>query len=60
MHEFGSDNGSLYLNLRAEAERMTLFDSLPKELLASDERLSRSLLTGIIGDDAIQISEVFH
>ena len=31
-----------------------------RELLAFDRRLSRSLLTGIIRNDATQVSEVFH
>ena len=37
-------------------------DSLPKELLALDKQLSISLLTvaSIIGDEATQVSEVFH
>ena len=47
MQEGGNDDSPVYLELRGEVERValhTLFDSLPKELLALDKRLSRSLL----------------
>ena len=40
--EGGNDDGSVYLDLCREAK--PLFDSLPKDLLALDKRLSRSLL----------------
>ena len=48
VQEGGNYNGPLYLRLCGEADRLTLlalFDSLPKELLALDKRLSRSLMT---------------
>ena len=45
VHESRIDDEPVYLHLCGEAERVTLFDSLPKELLALDKRLSRSLLT---------------
>ena len=48
MQEGGNDDGPVYLDLCGEAEREIRpysFDSLQKELLALDKRLSRSLLT---------------
>ena len=50
----------IFVEMRSEQLCHTLFFySLPNEMLASNRRLSRSLLTGIIGDDTIQVNKVF-
>ena len=49
IQEGGNKDGFAYLNFRGENgandSARTLFDSLPKELLALDRQLSQSLLT---------------
>ena len=64
IQDSGNDDGPVYLDLCGEAERVTLPYSLWQSSKGTTE-LGQTVVKiladcGIIGDDATQVSEVFH